>query len=319
MGRVDLNRKRVVIVDDSRTMQALLEQMLSVRLGCEIVGIAADGKSAIQMINRLKPDLVTIDLAMPYINGNQLLKEIQHLTDMKKIVISTTARDNIALKASLERMGADGCLFKNDMSANPVEFCRVLASMAFGPKKAPTPKPRPVFDAMASIVGYPVPIDEQERLNTLAKLSLANDDPDHRLDLLTAHLGKTTSFPACIITFIDRQTQWVKSGYGFERGPMMRSQAICNYTICGDEPLIIADTSTDKRFAALDCVLTGPMIRSYVGHPIVDSSGVRLGAICLLDTKPRRVTFSELTNLRSIALIAAELIEIFPVSTKRVA
>ena len=319
MGRVELYRKRVVIVDDSRTMQALLEQMLSVRLGYEIVGIASDGKSAISMIHNLKPDLVTIDLVMPYIDGTQLLKEIEDLSEVRKIVISANASNNLAMKARLEQLGADGCLCKKDMSVNPDGFCRVLASMAFGKNDNRKARPQATLLGGTLTGSYPIPIDEEERLHSLVKWDLANDDPDHQLDLLSEHMAKTTSFAACTITFIDRKTQWVKSGCGFERGSMKRSHAICNYTICGDETFIIHDTHADKRFATLDCVLTGPMIRSYVGHPIIGSSGVRLGAICLLDTKPRRATLHELTNLRSIARIAAVLIENRSCHTKRAA
>lgn len=319
MGQPKSNRKRVVIVDDSRTIQALLEHTLSARLGWDIVGIAGDGRSAIPMIRRLRPDLVTIDLALPYIDGQQLLQELEVFPDMRKVVISTTACASLAIKASLERMGADACLCKTEMSRDPGEFCRVLSTIMRAPKKVRTTPAAARTGADLSIAGYPIPTDERERLVALATLGLANDDRDHRLDLLTEHLATTTSFSACVMTFIDRHIQWIKSGHGLERGSTPRSQAMCNYTICGDEPFIVPDTTLDRRFDKLDGVRSGPMIRAYVGHPIISSSGVRLGAICLLDTKPRHVTVKELSSLRSIARIAAELIEARPVTSRTAA
>ena len=309
MERISASRTRVVIVDDSRTIQAMLEQILTSRLNCEVVGIAGDGDAAIAMVRRLRPDLVTIDLAMPCIDGRQLLANIADLPDMHKVVISASECENLVMKASLESTGADGCICKRELSRDAEGFCRKLAAIMRTPKNSVAASGVPRAASRAVIVDYPVPADERERLVALAALGLTNDDPDHRLDLLTEHLVNITAFSACVMTFIDHDTQWVKSGCGLDRGSTVRSQAICNHTICGDEPFIVTDTSADSRFDKLDAVLTGAMIRSYAGHPIVGSSGVRLGALCLLDSKPRRITEKELTNLRSVARIAAELIE----------
>ena len=319
MNHIASPRIRVVIVDDSRTMRAVLEQMLSTRLNYQIVGIAGDGKAAITMIERLRPDLVTIDLAMPYIDGKQLLQGLEALPMLRKVVISGSVCDNLAMKASLERMGADACLCKTEILRDPDGFCRTLSAVMRAPRTIRATVPVPVPAAVtppvaaggspAAPVRYPIPADERERLAALAEGGLANDDADHRLDLLTGHLVQTTSFSASVITVIDSRRLWIKSGCGIERGSVDRAQAICNHTICGDEPFIVSDTLSDTRLAGLDVVRSGPMIRAYAGFPVVGAAGVRLGAICLLDTVPRRVTVAELTNLRSIARMAADVLD----------
>lgn len=336
MRQMESRLQRVVIVDDSRTMQAVLEQLLTVRLRYEIVGVASDGQTAVSMIKRLRPDLVTIDLLLPYIDGRQLLDALQAFPEMKKVVISTAACENLAVKASLEKLEADGCVSKTRISQDPDNFCNLVAAIMRRPKKvretvSPLSMPltalnRPSFAARSGglgaqgpITSYPLPTDESERLTALQILGLANDTADRRLDLLTEHLAKTTSYSACAMTFLDKDTQWIKSSVGVDRGFTARSDAICNYTICGDEPFIVTDTHTDARFAKLKTVISGAMIRSYVGYPIIQSSGIRLGALCLLDTRPRRVTIKELTNLRSIARIAADMVESRPEPTQRAA
>jgi DNA-binding NarL/FixJ family response regulator len=312
-------RKRVVIVDDSRTMQAILEQMLSARSGFEIVGIAADGESALTMIRTLKPDLVTIDLMMPYIDGAQLLSELRPYTEMRKVIISATAAKSLALIARLEGLGADACICKNEISQDPEGFIRSLSAIITKPRRiksgsssAPSHKPS------LPTSPYPIPTDENDRIATLKKIGIANDIFDRKFDLLTEHLATTTRFAACIMTFIDHDKQWVKSGYNFERMSMARSQAICNYTLCGDTAFIVSDTFSDARFSELDVVKSGA-IRSYVGQPIVGSDGVRLGAICLLDSKPKNINLEELRNLRSIAKIAASIIDDWTQPVKSVA
>lgn len=311
-------RHRVVIVDDSRTMQAILHQILSIRMGFEIVGIAGDGKTALAMIEELKPDLVTIDLQMPYIDGRALLNELAEYPAVRKVVISSLAVGNIALKASLEELGADACIAKEDISRHPEKFSATLAAIVAKPgngRRTSSGSIRSVGSSalegvrVTSAQGYPVPTDEWRRLEILRELDLANDNFDEPLDLLARHLAQTTSFACSTITFIDRTTQWVKASVGFDRGASSRAQAFCAYTICGDEPLVVNDAVLDARFKDMECVVDGP-IRSYVGCPIVNAAGIKLGAVCLVDSKPRGITSAELVNLRSIARIAAELLEL---------
>lgn len=308
MVKYGKERPRVVIINDSRTVRAWLENVLTARLRWDVVGIAGDGDEGLAMIKRLRPDLVTIDLALPYVSGQQLLQELQAFPYLRKVVVSASASSNLAIKARLESLGADAFLCKTDLSRNADDFCRRLAAVMAASKR-PRPTLSSAKPADAPVIGYPMPVDEHARLAALAGLGLCNSDSDRSLDLLTEHIAKTTSFPACVITFIDKHSAWVKSGYGFDRGSTPRAQAICSHTICGDDPFIVSDTRTDGRFSKLDAVLGAASVRAYVGYPIVASSGVRLGAICLLDTEPRRVTLKELSNLRSMARIAAALIE----------
>lgn len=156
---------------------------------------------------------------------------------------------------------------------------------------------------------YPVPLDERARLALLAKLELANDDEDAQLDRLTAHLAHTTDFPTCLMTFIDRDRQWVKSAYGFTRGVDDRAKAFCNYTLCSDGPFMVPDMLRDRRFRRHPFVVGSPRVRTYVGHPITSQSGVRLGAMCLLDTRPREVSPAVIANLRGICEIAGSIID----------
>ena len=69
---------RVVIVDDSRTIQAMLDNAFSKRAGFQVVGFCSDPTNAAEMIRRLRPDIVTIDLIMPYIDGAGLLRVRTH-------------------------------------------------------------------------------------------------------------------------------------------------------------------------------------------------------------------------------------------------
>lgn len=316
-------KKRVVIVDDSRTMRAALEQIMSLRLGLDIVGMAGDVETAVSMIANLKPDLVTIDLIMPYIDGKVLLERLIDFPAMHKIVVSRHASANLGIVATLEQLGADACLDKSELSNDPERFCAKVLAVLAQPKRATvhddgsqTVKPgaRPW-----SGPDYPVPLDERARLALLSRLELANDDEDAQLDRLTAHLARTTDFPSCLMTFIDRDQQWIKSAYGFDRGADSRAHAFCNYTLCSDGAFVVADTLRDRRFRRNPFVVGSPYVRTYIGHPITGQSGVRLGAICLLDTQPREASPAIITNLRGMCDIAGSIIDARMPAVRKVA
>ena len=67
---------RVLVVDDSALMRKLIPQMLAADDSIEVVGTAMDGSFALKKIEELKPDVVTLDLEMPGMNGIETLKEI---------------------------------------------------------------------------------------------------------------------------------------------------------------------------------------------------------------------------------------------------
>ena len=113
---------RVVIVDDSRTIQAMLDNAFSKRTDFRVVGFSSDAATAVDMIRNLMPDIVTIDLNMPYIDGATLLRMIADLETVCKIIVSDAPLKNLALAASLGQAGAALCLGKTDLAADPDAF-----------------------------------------------------------------------------------------------------------------------------------------------------------------------------------------------------
>ena len=80
---------RVLIVDDSRTMRALLAQMLSRAPGIEVIGQAADAHEARVMMRELNPDVVTLDIEMPGMNGIKAVWEIKKTFPDIKVLMLT--------------------------------------------------------------------------------------------------------------------------------------------------------------------------------------------------------------------------------------
>ena len=94
-----MNNMKVVIVDDERIMAAELKMMIE-ELYPEIqtAGVCHDGEAALQMIMKLKPDIVFLDIEMPGMNGLQVAEQLT-IIDHAPVIVFVTAFDEFALKA----------------------------------------------------------------------------------------------------------------------------------------------------------------------------------------------------------------------------
>ncbi|NHN32805.1 response regulator [Paenibacillus agricola] len=77
---------RVLIVDDAAFMRLMLKGIL-IKAGHEIVGEASNGMEAIEEYNRLQPDIVTMDITMPVMNGIDAVKKIRENHSKAKIIM----------------------------------------------------------------------------------------------------------------------------------------------------------------------------------------------------------------------------------------
>lgn len=84
-----MKRVRVLIVDDSATIRHLLTQILARDAGIEVVGAAQDAATARRMIKELNPDVITLDVEMPNMNGVDFLEKIMRLRPMPVVMVST--------------------------------------------------------------------------------------------------------------------------------------------------------------------------------------------------------------------------------------
>jgi two-component system chemotaxis response regulator CheB len=118
---------RVLVVDDSALMRKLIPKILERDNSIEVVGTAIDGNFALKKIEDLSPQVVTLDLEMPGLNGIDTLKEIMRRWRLPVIVVSShsTAGASITLKA-LALGGFDFVAKPQDVSARMPEIADEL-------------------------------------------------------------------------------------------------------------------------------------------------------------------------------------------------
>ena len=114
--------KRILITDDTAFMRLLLQKILTEN-GYEVVGEADNGKEAVRLFERHRPDLVTMDITMPILNGVEALKRIRALDpNAQVLMVSAMGQQNMVMQALRE--GARGFLVK------PFEKEKVLQAVA---------------------------------------------------------------------------------------------------------------------------------------------------------------------------------------------
>lgn len=97
---------RVLIVDDSRTIRDMFTRFLSEDESIEVVGAAADPHEARQLIKQLSPDIITLDVEMPHMDGLSFLEKIMTLRPMPVVMVSTLTQKGADITLRALEMGA---------------------------------------------------------------------------------------------------------------------------------------------------------------------------------------------------------------------
>ena len=113
---------RILIVDDASFMRMMIKDIL-VKNGYEVVGEAADGAQAVTMYKELKPDLVTMDITMPEMDGITALKNIR-AENPNAVVIMCSAMGQQAMVIDAIQAGA------KDFIVKPFHADRVLEAIS---------------------------------------------------------------------------------------------------------------------------------------------------------------------------------------------
>jgi two-component system, chemotaxis family, protein-glutamate methylesterase/glutaminase len=104
---------KVLIVDDSVLMRTVIRDMLQKDPSIEIVGTAANGIEALEKIDSLKPELITLDIEMPKMNGLEVLRELKTVSwHPKTLMFSSLTSEGAEMTNEAIRLGADDFMLK---------------------------------------------------------------------------------------------------------------------------------------------------------------------------------------------------------------
>ena len=115
----------VVLADDHALVRAGIRQFLARGKDIEIVGEAADGLEAVDLVRRLEPDVTLMDISMPEITGVEATRRIKAARPQARVLVLTAYDDEFYVGA-LSRAGADGYILK---TAKPEELITAVRSL----------------------------------------------------------------------------------------------------------------------------------------------------------------------------------------------
>jgi NarL family two-component system response regulator LiaR len=119
---------RVLLVDDHAVVREGLRAFLELQDGIEVAGEAPDGAQALVLAERLAPDVILMDLAMPTLDGVAAMRALAARGDRARVVVLTSFLDDERLLPAIQA-GAAGYLLKN---AEPAELARAVRAAHAG-------------------------------------------------------------------------------------------------------------------------------------------------------------------------------------------
>jgi two-component system chemotaxis response regulator CheB len=143
-----MSKIRVVVVDDSALVRSLLTEIINRQHDMVCVGVANDPLIAREMIRELNPDVITLDVEMPRMDGIDFLGRLMRLRPMPVVMISTLTDKGAEVTLRALELGAVDFVAKpriglasglNDLATQIVEKIRVASVAKF--KRAPAPAP----------------------------------------------------------------------------------------------------------------------------------------------------------------------------------
>ena len=108
------NKKKILVIDDSAFMRRVISDIINNDERCQVIGTAANGKEGLEKIRLLRPDVVTLDIEMPIMNGLQMLKELPKKQMLPVIMMSTLAEEGATETIQALELGAYDFVKKPD-------------------------------------------------------------------------------------------------------------------------------------------------------------------------------------------------------------
>jgi two-component system chemotaxis response regulator CheB len=148
-----MQNSRVLIIDDSMTIRAMVEELLSAHSGKCVVAVAADVPAARALIVEFMPTVITLDLNMPGINGLELLDELRDYPHAPVVVVSSATKEGSEAAAEALAHGADACFDKAKILSDAASFIKLLKKTSKKPRGV-TAKVSPTASARTQTVEF---------------------------------------------------------------------------------------------------------------------------------------------------------------------
>lgn len=143
--------------------------------------------------------------------------------------------------------------------------------------------------------------EEIARLKAVYSVGLLDTERETEFDELVQLAAAICGTPMSGITLLDERRQWFKAEEGIGVTETPREFAFCDYTIRSKKLFVVEDARADTRFAANPLVIGDPHVQFYAGMPLTTREGFALGALCVIDREPRKLSRQQKQALEVLA------------------
>ncbi len=167
---------KVLVVDDSAFMRKAITAMLQEDPEIKVIGTARDGVEAVQMVQELKPDIVTLDVEMPRMDGITALKEIMQKCPVPVIMVSSLTTEGAKVTLEALELGAVDFIPKNlaELSVNIVKIKGMLIDKIKTIGKRGLVKRKPVIKPAEPKIEVPKVEIPKTRITTERKVGIVS-------------------------------------------------------------------------------------------------------------------------------------------------
>lgn len=251
--------------------------------GFVVVGRARGEEQALELVQRREPDVVLLDCEGEADAGLKLVKRMRTAESGARILVLSDWPEGQG-EAPYLAAGADAFFGKG------WRIEHVLAHL--------------------SSWMPPLPLNEPERMRTLVRARILDNEKDTIFDAITGLSADIAQTPIALTTLVRHNYLAITAQVGAIARGCSRATAFCAHTILSDGLFEVEDTLQDSRFRDNPLVRGPSRIRFYAGMPLVLATGEALGALCVMDHTPRKLSPTQRRGLEVLARSAVAEIEL---------
>jgi len=154
-----------------------------------------------------------------------------------------------------------------------------------------------------------IPPDDGRRVAALQRYHVLDAPACEELTFITELAAQLCGVPYARLTLVDAERAWVKASTGLPVDTLPRAQSYCSLAVLGQPATEIEDLGADPRTAHMPLTASAPGLRMYSSVALSTADGHAIGALCVMDSKPGRLTHEQARSLRRLAGQAMALLE----------
>lgn len=148
---------------------------------------------------------------------------------------------------------------------------------------------------------------EAERIAAVHKVQVLDSQYETFYNSINKLAALICEVPVAMLTMVDDENVWISSAVGAPGVTKIpRENAFCGWVVTNDQYLEVPDTSLDINHSCHPLVTDAPNFMFYAGTPLTLPMGEVIGALCVFDVKPNRMTMNQKTMLEGLADIVSK-------------